>query len=65
MKKPTSNEALDPKLEELIAIKKLLVFALIRNGTRQDQIAAVLNTSQGSISRMFGKGAFDEPKSRR
>jgi predicted XRE-type DNA-binding protein len=62
MKKSVPFESLEPKLAELIAIKKLLVFALIKSGTSQEQIAAVLNTSQSSVSKLFGKGAFDDKK---
>lgn len=65
MKKSAPLESLEPKLAELIAIKKLLIFALIKSGTRQDQIAAVLDTSQSTVSKFFGKGAFDDNKKRK
>jgi predicted transcriptional regulator len=65
MKKAGPSESLEPKLAELIAIKKLIVFALIRSGAHQDQIAAVLATSQSSVSKLFGKGAFNDMKKRK
>jgi hypothetical protein len=43
-------------LDELIAIKRLLIFALIKGGATQSQIAVALGTSQSSISKMFPKG---------
>ena len=42
-------------LDELTAIKRLLIFALIREGATQSQIAATLGTSQSQISKMFPK----------
>lgn len=42
-------------LDELQAIKKLLVFALLREGATQSQIANTLGTSQSQISKMFLK----------
>jgi hypothetical protein len=46
----------DEIVEELTAIKKLLVFALIKDGATQSQIAVALGTSQSQISKMFPKG---------
>jgi len=43
-------------LEELTAIKRLLIFALIKDGATQSQIAVALGTSQSQISKMFPKG---------
>ena len=41
-------------LEELIAIKRLLIFALLQQpGVTQGQIATALGTSQAQISRML------------
>lgn len=48
-----TNELL---LEELVAIRKLLVFALLKGGATQLQIANALGTSQSQISKMFPKG---------
>ena len=46
----------DPTLAELVAIKKLLVLKLFRDGVTQSQVATVLGVSQSQISRMFPKG---------
>ena len=46
----------DPVLTELIAIKRLIVFALLRSGASQDRVAAALGTSQPQVSRMFPGG---------
>ncbi len=43
-------------LDELTAIKRLMVFALIKEGATQLQIANALGTSQSQISKMFPKG---------
>ncbi len=44
-------------MEELVAIKRLLVFALLQQpGVTQAQIATALGTSQAQISRMFSGG---------
>jgi predicted XRE-type DNA-binding protein len=41
-------------MEELVAIKRLLVFALLQQpGVTQAQIATALGTSQAQISRML------------
>ena len=42
--------------DELTAIKRLLIFALIKEGATQAQIAGALGTSQSQISKMFPKG---------
>ena len=42
-------------LEELTAIKRLLIFALIKEGATQSLIAVALGTSQSQISKMFPK----------
>ena len=60
-KKQESNAAAsDPITSELIAIKRLLIFDLLRNGAKQDQVAAALGISQSAVSKMFKKGAFDD-----
>jgi predicted transcriptional regulator len=38
---------------ELVKIRKLLVYALLRTGASQKQIGAAIGVSQSSISRMF------------
>lgn len=56
----------DPVLGELLAIKRLMVFALLRYGVGQRDVAAALGVNQSQVSRMFpsdtGKGARDTPK---
>lgn len=49
---------IDPTLKELIAIKKLLVLALLRSGLTQSQVAGALDIDRSAISRMFPKGAL-------
>ena len=39
--------------KEMTAIRRLLVFALIKSGASQDEVAAALGVSQSSISKMF------------
>jgi predicted transcriptional regulator len=51
--KPTPT---DPVLVELMAIKRLIVFALLRSGVSQEQVARALGTSQPQVSRMFPDG---------
>lgn len=46
----------DPVLAELIAIKRLIVFALLKSGLSQEQVAGALGTSQPQVSRMFPGG---------
>ena len=61
-----SSTPTDTVLAELIAIKRLMVFALLRSGVSQDDVAAALGVSQSKVSRMFpggiGKPARDEAK---
>lgn len=49
---------IDPTLKELIAIRKLLVLALLRSGLTQAQVAGALDIDRSAISRMFPKGAL-------
>jgi DNA-binding NarL/FixJ family response regulator len=53
--KPTtrSRGEADLLLNELVMIRKLLVYALLRTGASQKQIGAAIGISQSSISRMF------------
>jgi predicted transcriptional regulator len=44
---------IDPVLAELIAIKRLMVFSLLKSGASQKQIAAALGIDQSQVSRMF------------
>lgn len=48
----------DPALKELIAIRKLLVLALLRSGLTQAQVAGALDVDRSVISRMFPKGTL-------
>lgn len=41
---------------ELIGIKRLLVFQLLKSGASQKQVAMALGVDQSQISRMFGSG---------
>ncbi|QOJ18496.1 MAG: helix-turn-helix domain-containing protein [Phycisphaeraceae bacterium] len=50
------NGSADPVLSELVAIKRLLAFGLLRSGARQKQIAAALGVDQSQVSRMFPSG---------
>lgn len=43
----------DPILEELIAIKRLLVFQSLKAGATQKEVASALNLDPSRISRMF------------
>lgn len=52
-KKPADPEA--AHLAELIAIKRLLVFALIRDGATQEEIAAALGVAQSTVSGMVSE----------
>lgn len=46
----------DDMLEDLGAIKRLLVLALTLQGVTQAQIAAALGVDQSVVSRMLSKG---------
>jgi transcriptional regulator with XRE-family HTH domain len=46
-----------PELIELITIKRLLIFALLRSGASQRDVAAALGVDQSFISRLFAGGA--------
>lgn len=48
----------DERLKELVAIKKLLVLALLRTGLTQAQVAGALDIDRSLISRMFPKGTL-------
>lgn len=40
-------------LAELVAIKRLLIYGLMKDGAKQDDIAKALGVDQSQISRMF------------
>ena len=46
-----------PLLAELVAIKRLLAYSLLKSGASQREVAAALGVDQSSISRMFPKGS--------
>lgn len=48
----------DERLKELVAIKKLLVLALLKSGLTQTQVAGALEMDRSQISRMFPKGTL-------
>lgn len=52
----SKNKTTDPILSELVAIKQLLVVALIRDGVKQRQIAAALGIHESKLSRALPKG---------
>ena len=52
-----ANEQIDTG-KELIAIKKLLILALINSGLTQNQVAAALGIDRTGVGRMFPKGAL-------
>lgn len=49
---------LDPTLTELVAIKKLLILLLVKDGLSQSQVASALEMDRTSVSRMFPRGAL-------
>lgn len=50
----------DTIVTELVAIKKLLVLALVNSGMTQDQVAGALSMDRSNVSRMFPKGALNQ-----
>ncbi len=52
----SKSKTTDPILSELVAIKQLLVVALIRDGVKQRQIAAALGIHESRLSRALPKG---------
>ncbi len=50
--KPGTTTAVD----ELIAIKRLMIFSLLQSGSTQKEVAGALGVDQSSISRMFPGG---------
>jgi len=51
--------------EQLEAIKRLLVFGLLRSGATQKEVATALGTDQSVVSRMFGGALRQTVKTRR
>ena len=58
----TNSPPTDTVLDELIAIKRLLVFALLKSGASQDEVATALGISQSQVSRMFPGGVGKRPR---
>ena len=56
MESPKNSGSSDGVLEELSAIKRLIVVALARDGVKQDVLASALGVSQASVSRMLPEG---------
>jgi hypothetical protein len=50
--------------KELVAIKKLLVLALVGSGVTQNQIAAALGIDRTGVGRLFPKGTLATFKSK-
>lgn len=50
------NGPTDPILAELVTIKRLLVFALLRDGAKQEDIGKALSVNKSNVSRMFPNG---------
>lgn len=59
------DQGLKAVATELEGIKKLLIFALLRNGSSQRDVAKALGVNQSTISRMFPKGLFQSPESKK
>ncbi|MFD9899872.1 Trp family transcriptional regulator [Mesorhizobium sp. NPDC059025] len=52
------NRSLQAILEELEALKKLMVLNMLEKGYSQSQIALTLGVGQATISRMFPNGVL-------
>lgn len=61
-KQNLDNHDDDPVLIELVAIKRLLAYAIMRSGAKQDDIAAALGVGQATVSRMFKDGMSKQSK---
>jgi predicted XRE-type DNA-binding protein len=44
------------ELAELVSIKRLLTFALLKSGATQNEVALALGVSQSTVSKMFPGG---------
>jgi hypothetical protein len=53
-----------PVQAELEAIKRLMIFSLLRSGATQRQVAQALNVDQSQVSRMFPAGLSEAGKKR-
>jgi predicted transcriptional regulator len=50
------DSAMERLVDEVAAIKKLIIYAMRKDGMTQDQIATVLGIGQSSVSRMLNEG---------
>lgn len=62
MAKRPNRTPVDPVLGELTSIKRLLVCALLRSGTSQEEIGKALGVTQGTVSKMLSNGVDNKPK---
>ena len=51
-----TKDSVDPLLQEMQEIKKLLILQLLAIGYQQKHLAAALNVSDATLSRMLPKG---------
>lgn len=56
------KQQVDLVLNELVAIKRLLICGLLRSGASQNDVAKALGISQATISRMFVTNGLDSSK---
>ena len=47
------SDAPSVELEELIAIRRLLIFGLLKFGANQKEVAAALGVAQSTVSKLF------------
>jgi predicted XRE-type DNA-binding protein len=55
-KKLLDGQGENPLLSELISIRRLMIFSLLKSGASQGQIAKALGVHQSQVSRMFPDG---------
>jgi len=58
-----ASDAPSLELEELIAIRRLLIFGLLKLGATQKEVAAALGVAQSTVSKMFPGGLPKPSKS--
>jgi predicted XRE-type DNA-binding protein len=52
----TNPDSAALELAELVSIKRLLTFALLKSGATQNEVALALGVSQSTVSKMFPGG---------
>ena len=57
-----TSETASAELEELVAIKRLLVLGLLKLGATQNEVAAAMGVTQGTVSKMFPGGLAKSSK---